>query len=276
MHTKLNQVLELVGSIAPPEKSISSTNSIAGLSTEDIRSVVRLELEGILYPILNNISHNQSSHEKLSLDINALVDTLSMHSDMHNTSPSRSTLDATGGKQRKTVSKAMDHMLRRPRDSPSPAREGSQYLQQTTSPQIPWEPGMHAQSIWVYWRRVSWIGTIRIEIKRYSTNIGDRRAKYTSFWIRFWPSCLLVNRKCISLLYSTQPFAQVYYQLAPLISIFPVIPADAEVWKYIQHGDITGLRRMLSHGLTGPNDQEPHGYTLLHVRTRAVATRIRC
>jgi hypothetical protein len=137
-------------------------------------------------------------------------------------------------------------------------------------PTFPERPQRRSRRIWTYWTLISWLGTINIEIRQCKRwDMPDSRwSTYFSISVIFWPSWLLLRRRCISLLYNTELLYNAYHQILPMVATFPVIRRDASVWHLVQHGDIHGLRQAFEAGLANPNDQDEHGHTLLHVSER--------
>ena len=49
------------------------------------------------------------------------------------------------------------------------------------------------------------------------------------------------------------------------LTIRRILPNNAEIFRLVRLGDITGLKRLFSMGLASPNDSRPDGLTALHV-----------
>ena len=262
----LRQLSELVGSIAEYQSVTVSSRTLVQPAIEVVRSAVHSELQAILHPVLEGISQSEARQNRLSVDVKSIIDTLSTQIAVQNPSSAQDT--------RPVASKPQDHMAFASDPHPALDRPPSLTVTQGAQDQPPepakdWMPPRYTRetwSTWTYKRRLSWIGTVWIEVKRYSVFVGSKNTAHTAFQVKFRPSFPLVSRRWVSLKYTTEPSSGVYYQLAPYIATFHIIPRDAEIWSHIRDGNVSEVQRMLSSGLANPNDQDDDGYTLLHVR----------
>lgn len=114
---------------------------------------------------------------------------------------------------------------------------------------------------------IEWkMGTISIIIRtvRYR-RVAQVRSEYaTSIHIDFRPGAAWNFLPGISTFYSTAPDSRGFNQLAPMISVFPVIADEHPIWGAIQAGDLEQVQRILSGGLS-IRSQDTDGMTLLDV-----------
>ena len=263
----IRQLSELFGSIPVSQTSTESTRTLTQPTVEAVRSAVHLELQAVLQPALESITQTQGRHERLSRDVKDIIDALSTQAAVQSSSSGQDVRPVATEPQDEMVTANDGHqILDRP---PSPVSTQSISQDHKLQPVKDWMPSRRTRetsATWTYWRRLGWMGIIRIEINRHSTFVMGRYTTYTTFRVRFWPSWRLAGRRCIALKYTTEPSSGAYYQLAPSIATFSIIPLDAEVWHCIHNGDVPGLRHLFSSGLAAPNDQDEKGRTLLHVR----------
>ncbi|OCL15462.1 hypothetical protein AOQ84DRAFT_60928 [Glonium stellatum] len=81
--------------------------------------------------------------------------------------------------------------------------------------------------------------------------------------IQFWPSQTYFRQPGLALLYTSIPSQQGYYQPAPVLKTFPIIPEDAPIRQAICRGDLMAVRRLFAEGSASPRDQDPDGINLL-------------
>jgi hypothetical protein len=143
-----------------------------------------------------------------------------------------------------------------------PAANQESYTQEASSPNV------RDRRVWSYWSSASWIGTVRIEV-RTMTQVGKASGSQPRTFdlsISFWPSRYLPRRRCISICYTNKANECGYYQICPMIAIFPIIAPDSPVWLCIKANDLNGLHSLFVECLASPNDQDEAGTTLLQVR----------
>ncbi|KAF5005199.1 hypothetical protein FDECE_8320 [Fusarium decemcellulare] len=117
----------------------------------------------------------------------------------------------------------------------------------------------HKVSEWSYWAFIPHIGTIRVEYRIHSAPSG----RFYTFKIDFWPTIILLDRKCISLKYSSRRDQQGYMALCPLMAIHPILPRDDIIWSMIANDDVDGVTARFQQKKNGPFDQDSHGASLL-------------
>lgn len=79
------------------------------------------------------------------------------------------------------------------------------------------------------------------------------------------PSCRFLSHPGLFGFYSTAPTPEGYYQLAPIVSVHPVMDMDYPVHSAIRIGDLLMLQHMLASGKVYLRSLCPDGKTLLHV-----------
>ena len=252
-----------------PLAEITSPRSAAGYTNETIPRVVRLELRHLLHPLIEAISRSEDYQKSLGMQLQDITNHLCAGLAQTLAAPKESGLSIVSRniaaiglepwhnyESRQAVSDEWSI------SDPEPFQPFGAYCSTTARTRLP----THTMTVsrWTYWQQWSWLGTIRLEVRRFVRYNGNRRSKHMESCINFWPSWPLLRRNCVSLFCSTSPLINTYYQLCPLVAIFPIISNHAPVWDCIENNDIDGLRYLLDNGLAGPNDQDQHGHTLLH------------
>ena len=252
-----------------PLARIESSRSTAGYTEDAILRVVRLELQNLLHPVIEAISRSEDHQKTLGLQLQDMAYHLCTRLAQTPAAPKESSPGITSQNlpgndlepyhNRESCRAVSDNWYIA--DS-EPSHHSGTYCPVTSFNHLP--EYTVTVSRWTYWRQWSWLGTIRVEVKWSVRYNGNRRSKNMEISINFCPSWPLLRRNCVSLLYSTSPVINTYYQLCPLVATFPIISDHAPVWDCIRKNDVDGLRYLLDNGLAGPNDQDQHGQTLLH------------
>ena len=60
-----------------------------------------------------------------------------------------------------------------------------------------------------------------------------------------------------------------FWSFNPMISIHTIVPADSEVFRVIEEGDLEGLVRLFQNGEASLRDCDPRGRSLLAVSCTA-------
>ena len=116
------------------------------------------------------------------------------------------------------------------------------------------------------------VGTLYIQISRTSGRYGRRDGQF-QIKITFRPNSALFTRG-LTALWASKLDSRGYAQLSPMISTFAVVPRDAEVFRQAISGNIYGLRKLFAEGRAAPTDQDPYGFTLLHVCSQSLYKRV--
>jgi len=111
------------------------------------------------------------------------------------------------------------------------------------------------------------VGTFTIDLKKIGIRMKHSLHGRQDFLIvvTFTPRQSLTYLPGVSMLYSTAPNEQGYYQLSPSIAVVPIIPEDHVIWDYIEEGNFVGVQHAIEEGLVHPRSQDVDGFSLLHV-----------
>ncbi|KAF2115668.1 hypothetical protein BDV96DRAFT_645860 [Lophiotrema nucula] len=268
--TRFDDLFRMVQSSGSHSRSNTSEYAITGKFKHLMACVAREEIRKTMIPVLKDLSQSQMRNEALAVHLEHIVQDVSMRLWNNSTMDSEPDEDLDG-QEEKIPSCIGSFPL--PEDNASCSNHHTNQTQPDPAldrfQHIPPAKVLAAsqEKIWVYWRELSWLGNIRIEMNRSKRwDRSTRRwASYVSVTVTFWPSCSLLVKKGISLFYTTEPSNNDYYQVFPNIRTFPIIPTGSPVWHYIHFGENDQLRHALENGLASPNDQDMDGYTLLHL-----------
>jgi hypothetical protein len=111
------------------------------------------------------------------------------------------------------------------------------------------------------------IGSLEVEITQVTRRTdGSPHSNSTmSIQVHFRPSESFLHMPGMSVLFSTAPNSQGYYQLAPMIATIPIIEYKHPVIDVLIRDDVEELQSMLATGEVHLRCQEEDGWTLLHV-----------
>jgi hypothetical protein len=241
---------------------------------------VRYELSKVLTPIFEvNFAKSESRNEALLGEMKSIVERSA--SDLSRNLMSMDTQSQTGMKPSSQSQLPYSVEEDQPPDLSSfdearPPHQGADAFQALTKPatnqerypQEPSSPNTTRRRIWSHWSSASWVGTVRIEVRRITQVDKTSGSQQRNFdlSISFWPSRYLPRRRCISLFYTNKANECGYFQICPMIATFPIISDNAPVWLCIRNADLDGLHSLFVKGLASPDDQMGKGTTLLHVR----------
>lgn len=117
---------------------------------------------------------------------------------------------------------------------------------------------------------IAWkIGSIRVELVT-TTHRKDGCPEsdlHFSIYIHVRPCHALLLLPGLSTFYSNAPNTKGFYQIAPMITIFPIISQEHPVSNAIRRGDLQRLQEMFASRNASPKCQYKDGTTLLHVCT---------
>ena len=190
---------KLVSPTGPIPKANSATMAVAGLAEEGIGRVVRLELQGLLRPILETISKSQNQQERLGLELRNVVDAISSRIERQSCALEESSISLPSGDE---IFGDFDKII----PAEFSKQKSTEKLEDLDQLQVPLEADQGLpydqmlEPTLVYHQQWSWLGTILVEIKRRLKHERKRHLKYVVISINFWPSWPLLRRNCISLL----------------------------------------------------------------------------
>jgi hypothetical protein len=117
------------------------------------------------------------------------------------------------------------------------------------------------------WRYKMRIGSVAIEVQTTSRRREGSPKGDTSFaiCIHFLPDQSVFSFPGLSISWATGPDKGGFYQLAPMISMYPILAPDHPVWNAISRGDLKCVQDMLTNGDVSLRSKDVNGYNLLHV-----------
>jgi hypothetical protein len=271
---RLDELMRITSSANSPPVVTQSKYMIAQKTEHLVARIVREEIRRTLRPVIEKLSQSHTRNDRLAETLQDVTDHLGkllwdgavLDQELGDRIPGVSPESTKQEDQTRepTFSNAvplsdLEHGTELDHTNCASARD--------PYPASPQRPRHRPRKIWTYWTSFSWLGNIRVEIRQ-----RKRRNRAGNCWstdlfisVTFWPSWPLLRRRCISLLYTTEPSHNAYHQLMPMVAMFPVISQSAPVWRLVRRGNIRGLRHAFENGLASPNDQDEHGNTLVHV-----------
>lgn len=119
------------------------------------------------------------------------------------------------------------------------------------------------------WSHYSRFGRLEIKVTytNHRINGSPQSRNYTSVKVHFWPSQKYLNLPRLSAFYSTAPTTEGYKQLAPTITLHPVLANDHLAFSVMESGDLATLQNMLASRQIHLRSCDRSGATILHIRT---------
>ncbi len=271
--TKMDLLATILTELKLPSQDVCSSTTFPVSNEDMLRRIVRTELQNVLLPTVRRVSKPQIQDERMLRAVNRTMDSMSQEvSQMASIqrsfllqesstdrvpTPSASTALQLSGKVRPHVDQQLTF-------SPEFVNGSTQHLRDNVSRALIFrstrKPAILSRQAWCFnWR----IGRLYIRLSTFRAR-GTSSA-YFEVVIRFIPSSSWMALPGISVSCTDAPNQQGYYQICPLISIIPVIPKDAFVWKCINESDLKGLQNLFAKGLASPRDQDEQGEDLLLV-----------
>lgn len=273
IENRLSGLIRVTSLTNSPPCTTTSSYDLSHKSEHVITRIAREEIHRAMHPILESLSQAQVRHESLVEALKNITEDLSMRLwdvSLHDEEFQGKVPNTNARTTRKSA--LASHLTSY--DLNVPSRVDPQELDYTNCSIInraqretPKSGRKYHGRGWSYWTTFSWLGTIRIEI-RPSKKWGTAKSRWIdglAISVNFWPSWPLLRRRCVSLLYPTEPSHSIYHQILPKIATFPVVSKTAPVWHLICRNDVRGLRHALVTGLANPNDQDENGVSLLYV-----------
>jgi hypothetical protein len=126
------------------------------------------------------------------------------------------------------------------------------------------------------WRFRMRIGSVAIEVQTTKRRREGNPKGDTSFaiCIHFLPDQSIFSLPGLSISWATGPDERGFYQIAPMISIYPILADDHPVWNALQRGDLKCMQDMLANGDVSLRSKDIFGYNLLHVSVLLISEKI--
>ncbi|KAI9884226.1 MAG: hypothetical protein M1823_003975 [Watsoniomyces obsoletus] len=270
-NTKVDSLATSLNALKLPSQDVS-TSAIFQVSDEGMLGrIIRAELQSVLPPIVERMSKPQTQMEQMLRALGRTIDSISQ--EVSRTAATQKSFDPRDSDGNQVLTHSAPPLSRlsedglpnadqQPKFSPDFANGPIQHQQDNNGGTLiasrKRKPAMLWKQTWSFgWR----IGCLLIKLSTFR----DRGISgvYFDIEVTFIPSSEWMALPGISASYTDAPNEQGYYQICPLISIVPIIPEAAPVWKCVREGDLEGLQDLFAKGLASPRDQDKWGYNLL-------------
>jgi hypothetical protein len=225
--------------------------------TKRFRSEVRSFMKTEMAPIL---SRTGQRNEAVARRLDHLVDVMSVQLGQ------RSTEANIFGAQTESIPAAEHH----PDTNSTSTPHSNRRIPPTESKALT-KPFLHQrQTVNIFrqrWRYRMRIGSVAIEVQTTSRRREGSPKGDTSFaiCIHFLPDQSVFSFPGLSISWATGPDERGFYQLAPMISTYPILARDHPVWNAISRGDLECVQDMLTNGEVSLRSKGIDGHNLLHV-----------
>lgn len=259
---KLSNVELSIDAVNNRLQEMKSATVLSASNPDILTKIVRAELRSSLRSALEEaLSQSNMRHEATMNRVESMVDRMSLDlgqwatniNDASNLDHSR---DTSLGLQDKN---SYDSSLGQLDIISSSTKHNS-----TPSPSI-WNTASHTTCTlrrnWTFEWRIG-ITSITVEQKVSRNWINDTRKTSFTILVHFRPSHILMALPTLSMHYSSAPDKRGFYQIAPMISIVPIIATDHPVWEVIENGDQWRLKEMISNGEVNPRSENVIGFNL--------------
>lgn len=265
---EIGQSQQALDTIKTGVSDIVSTTTVTPGNADILTRVFRAELETTLKPIVEQtFAKSTVRNEALLRGLAHSIDSLSL--DLGRRISKNSVSKSTPEENSPRSSKQQDEA------SCAKSLSDSSSLEQSNPPQLnnfmdrrlspsaasPNKNFVTYQGGWFFDLR---LGTIVIEIEslcRRETQASSYHSYFT-IKIHFRPSAYFFGLPGVSLLYTTAPNHHGYYQIAPMITIIPIVRRDHPIYFEIEEGNLAEIQRMISMKEVSPRCETIIGETL--------------
>ena len=282
-HSRKDGLQNLISSTAASSRTLLSRYPTSQQARRMMSAVVRQEIEKILDPIADAISQMQHRNEDIAVFMERVAEDLAwqVSSGPIETQPQEvrdyelrselSSKEEVGGHIETTIHESPPYGSDHNDDSICDPYSNPRYA-------IAYQPGIltriRANPVVrsrKYFNKIPYIGTVTICIKSFNkrwNSFSNTLTSDTSILVEFWPSWPLFCRRRIALLYSTELSHNAYFQIFPVIAMFPVLLWEDPLWKLVSNENLfEDFRHALQTGVLRPDHQDERGTTMLHVRS---------
>lgn len=258
--SQFNQKLENI------DTSVHKLHSTISASDPDgLARLFRLQLRSELKPLMEHLLKSEKSTIRNEATLQQLYDSIDcMSEDLADHASTEKAFATTQPKDQRLFdiqSLEPAHSLAASIPTPSSNElSHSQTLMNYLS-----SPRRHRRAIFRRkWTHNWFLGRFDITLEK-TREIHTSIQCYFAISIAFYPKETFCFIPAVSMQFDTGPNQSGYYQIAPLITFFPIIPLNHPIWHHVTVGNIVEVKEVFSNGLVSPRCQDENGISLLHV-----------